>query len=60
MKDTWKDKPRVKRMEEEMLSSKTSQGVRFTKDATFGEGDGLDEEGHGQDEGKHEKGKSRK
>ena len=27
MKDTWKDKPRVKRMEEEMLSSKTSQGV---------------------------------
>ena len=28
------------------------------KGAILGEGDGLDEEGHGQDEGEHEKGES--
>ena len=27
MKDTWKDKPKVKKIEKEMLSPKTSQRV---------------------------------
>ena len=27
MKETWKDKPKAKKIEEEMLSPKTSQGV---------------------------------
>ena len=30
------------------------------KGATLGEGDGSDEEGHGRDEGEHEKGESRR
>ena len=31
MKDTRKDKPRIKKIKEEMLSSKTNQGVPFHK-----------------------------
>ena len=58
MKDTQKDKPKVKKIEVEMLSLKTSQEVRFTKGATLGEGDRSDEEGHRRDEGEHEKGES--
>ena len=27
MKDTWKDKPKVKKIKEEILSSKANQGV---------------------------------
>jgi len=48
MKDMWKDKPRVKKLEKEKtLSMRTSQGYRFTKSAILGEGDGSNEEGHG-------------
>ena len=46
MKRIPKDKPRVKKTEG-MLSLRASQGYHFLKGATFGEGDGLDEEGHG-------------
>ena len=35
------------------------KGYHFTKGATLGEGDELDEEGHVRDEGEHEKGESR-
>ena len=59
MKDTWKDKPRVKKIEE-TLSLTTSQGYCFKEGAALGEGNGLDEEGHGRDEGEHEKGESRR
>ena len=48
MKDMWKDKPRVKKLEKEKtLSLRTSQGYHFMKIATLGEGDRSNEEGHG-------------
>ena len=36
------------------------KGYCFTEGAALGEGNGLDEEGHGRDKGEHEKGESRR
>ena len=61
MKDMWKDKPRVKKLEKEKtLSLRTSQGYHFMKIATLGEGDGSNEEGRGRNKGEHKKGESRR
>ena len=46
MKDTQKDKPRVKKIEE-MLSRKPIKRYCFTEGTALGEGNGLDEEGLG-------------
>ena len=46
MKDTQKDRPRVKKIEE-MLSRKPVKGYCFTEGTAFREGNGLDEEGRG-------------
>ena len=47
MKDVWKDKPKVKRMEEKMLSKKTTLRVSLHEGCALGEGDGSNEEGYG-------------
>ena len=41
------DKPRVKKIEKEMLSRESVKVHHFTKGATLGEGDRSDEESHG-------------
>ena len=57
MKGVWTG--RLRKLEnEKMLSARTTQGYRFTKGATLREGDGSNEESHGQDEGEYEKDES--
>ena len=46
MKDMQKNKPKVKKTEERMLSLEPIKRYRFTEGATFGEGDGPNEEGY--------------
>ena len=58
MKGIPKDKPSVKKIEKECWTREPVKGYHFSKGATFWEGDGPNEEGHGWDEEKYKKGKS--